>query len=141
MSSVKLYSEIFEDFDKAQNKEQRIQVLRKNDHVRFREFLAYAFNENIKFDVELPANYRPAIEPAGLNHAYLDSEVNKLYRFVENHPNRAPDFKGKKQSQIILVLLEALHKDEAALFLKLLRKDLGVKYLTKKLVEEAFPGI
>jgi hypothetical protein len=141
MGAVKLYSEIFEDFDKAKNKEERLQILRKNDHIRFRQFLIHAFDENIKFDVELPENYRPAIEPAGLNYAYLDSEVSKFYRFVENHPNRPAQFKGKKQAQIILVLLESLHKDEAALFLKLLRKDLGVKHLTKALVQEAFPGI
>jgi hypothetical protein len=42
---------------------------------------------------------------------------------------------------MFLVILEALHKDEAALLLRLVKKDLGVKFLTRKLVEEAFPGL
>ena len=70
MSAEKLYSEIFEEFDKAKNKQERLAVLRKYDHPRFREFLNCAFNPHIKFDVEIPP-YRPAIEPAGLNSTYL----------------------------------------------------------------------
>ncbi len=42
----------------------------------------FAFNPYVKFDVEVP-EYRPSIEPAGLNHTYLDMEVSKLYRFIE----------------------------------------------------------
>ena len=64
MSSVKLYSEIFEDFELAPSRADKIEVLRKNDHPRFRDFLAIAFNDNFKFDVIVPP-YRPAPEPAG----------------------------------------------------------------------------
>ena len=141
MSSEKLYTEILEDFEKATNKNERIAVLRKYDHPRFRQFLVYALDDAIKFDVELPEKYRPATEPAGLNHAYLDTEVLKLYRFIKEHPKKPVNFTGKKQTQMFLVILEALHKDEAALLLRLVKKDLGVKFLTRKLVEEAFPGL
>jgi len=141
MSSEKLYTEIFEDFDKAQNKNERIAILQRHDHPRFRQFLAYAFNDAIQFDVVLPEKYRPATEPAGLNHAYLDTEVLKLYRFIKGHPQKPVNFTGHKQTQMFLVILEALHKDESALLLRLVKKDLGVKFLTRKIVEEAFPGI
>ena len=140
MNTDKLYSEIFAEFDKAKNKTERIAVLRKYDHPRFREFLNYAFNPNVKFDVPIP-NYRPAVEPAGLNFAYLSSEVPKLYRFIIGHPMRADGLSETKQKQLLLVLLESLHKDEAELLVKLIKKDLGVKYLTMNLVMEAFPGI
>jgi hypothetical protein len=90
MSSEKLYSEIFEDFDKATTKEERIAVLRKNFHPRFAEFLQMAFHPNIIFDVRIP-NYRPAQEPAGLNFTYIDNEISKLYRFVKGHPKRPPE--------------------------------------------------
>jgi hypothetical protein len=46
MSSEKLYSEIFEDFEKATTKEEGIGVLRKNFHPRFAEFLQMAFHPN-----------------------------------------------------------------------------------------------
>ena len=81
MINGKLYSEILDEFQKAENKSQRIEILRKYDHPRFREFLQLILNTNIEFDVPIP-KYRPAIEPAGLNYTYLESEVPKLYRFI-----------------------------------------------------------
>jgi ferredoxin len=48
---------------------------------------------------------------------------------------------GKKQTQLLVVILESLHKDEAELFVKLIKKDLGVKYLTLQIVREAFPNL
>lgn len=140
MSAVKLYSEIFEDFNKSTTKADRIRVLRENDHPRFREFLQLAFNEKIEFDVQIP-KYRPALEPAGLNFAYLDTEVSKFYRFIKNHPKRPDELSPKKQTQLLLVVLESLHKDEADLLVRLIKRDLGIKHLTKNLVMEAFPGI
>ena len=140
MAADRLYSEIFEEFDKAKNKQERIAVLRKYDHPRFREFLNYAFNPHVKFDVEIP-NYRPAIEPAGLNSTYLSTEVTKMYRFIVGHPQRPEGLSDLKKKQLLTVILESLHKDEAELMCKLIKKDLGVKYLTMNLVLEAFPGM
>ena len=140
MSSEKLYSEIFEDFDKATTKDARIEVLRKNFHPRFAEFLQMAFHPNIEFDAPIP-KYRPATEPAGLNFSYLDTEISKMYRFIKGHPKRPQGLTPEKQSSILLVILESLHKDEAELLVKLMKKDLGVKFLTPKLVKEAYPNL
>jgi hypothetical protein len=115
-------------------------VLRKNYHPRFAEFLQMAFHPNIKFDVPIP-NYRPAQEPAGLNFSYLDTEISKLYRFIEGHPKRPPELTAQKQTSILLVILESLHKDEAELLVKLMKKDLGVKFLTPKLLKEAYTDL
>mgnify|MGYP003340312008 FL=1 len=136
----RLYSEIMDEFREAKNRSERIAVLRKYDHERFREFLRLAFNPNVIFDTPIP-NYRPAVEPAGLNYTYIHNEVPKLYRFIKDHPLRSPDLSEKKLSSLLVVLLESLHKDEASLLVNLFKKDLGVKYLTKQVVMEAFPGI
>jgi len=140
MSSTKLYSEIFEDFELAPTKNDKINVLRKHDHPRFRDFLVIAFNDNFKFDVIVPP-YRPALEPAGLNYAYLDSEISKLYRFIANHPKRSTNLTPKRQTDLLCSVLETLHKDEAVLLCKLIKKDLDIPFLTVKLVKESFPGI
>lgn len=140
MSFDRLYSEIFDEFQKAETKEARLTVLRKYDHPRFREFLIYAFNPSIKFDVEVP-KYRPAVEPAGLNYTYLISEVPKLYRFIVGHPQRPKELTPLKQKQLLLVILESLHKDEADLLVKLIQKKLDIKFLTLNLIREAYPGI
>lgn len=139
MSAEKLYSEIIEEFEKASTKQERIAILRKYDHPRFRTFLQAAFNPKIEFDVPIP-NYRPAVEPAGMNFAYLDAEMLKMYRFVKNHPSRPAGLTPEKQKQLLVVILESLHKDEAALLIKMLQKKLEVKFLTPNLINEALPG-
>lgn len=140
MSSEKLYSEIFDEFIVAESKSDKIAILRKYDHPRFRDFLAIALNPMFQFDVEIP-NYRPANEPAGLNYTYLDTEVSKLYRFIKNHPRRTTDITPEKKKSLLVVVLESLHKDEADLLVRCIRKDLKIQNLTSELVKEAFPGI
>jgi hypothetical protein len=140
MINNRLYSEIFEEFQKAETKADRIAVLRKYDHPRLREFLIYALNTTIEFDAEVP-NWRPAVEPAGLNYTYLESEVPKLYRFVKNHPQRPEGLTQEKQKQLLVVVLESLHKDEAQILADLIKRKFKVNNLTKKLVQEAYPGM
>ena len=141
MSSEKLYSEIFEEFEKATTKQERIAILRREGDERFRFFLQLAFNPAIEFDIVLPHMYRPAKEPAGLNYAYLDTQMPKMYRFIKNHPMRPEGFTAEKTTQQILVMLESLHRDEAAIILKIFKKEFKVKNLTHNLVKEAFPDL
>jgi hypothetical protein len=137
MAAEKLISEIFEEFEKLETKQDRIALLRKYDHPRFREFLIYALNPSIEFDVEVP-KYRPAPEPAGLNFTYLDMEMNKLYRFVKNHPKQIPGLTPEKKKSLLLVILESLHKDEAKILAELIQRKFKVNHLTVKLVQEAY---
>ena len=139
MSSNLLYSEILEEFEKAPKRADKIAVLRKNGDTRFKDFLLFAFHPEIKFDIE-PPPYRPSIEPAGLNFAYLDTEVNKLYRFITNHPKKSPDLTQKKQISLLAVILESLHAHEAELLVRMFQKDLQTPYLTANIIKEAWPG-
>lgn len=140
MSAAKLYSEIFDEFKKAITDNERILILRKYDHSKFRDFLAITFNPIFQFDVEIPS-YRPALEPAGLNHTYLDVEVSKLYRFIIGHPKRTTYITPKRQSALLCTVLESLHKDEAELLCNLINKNLKIDHLTDELVLKAFPDI
>jgi len=142
MSSAKLYSEIFGEFEKADTRVQKIDILRKYDHPRMRLFFQFLFSPRIVFDVDIP-DYRPAVEPAGLNWTYLDTEVIKLYRFIENNVfgNQRTNITPERKKSLLITVLESLHKDEAVILVNLLKKDLGIKYLTPNIVSEAFPGI
>lgn len=138
-----LYSEIFEEFNKANGREARIAVLRKygNTNVWFREFLNYAFNPKINFEVSQIPNYKPSVDPAGLNYTYLNHELRRLYIFIVGHPKRIAKLDPRKEARILNALLGALHKDEAALLVKLFSKKLDIKYLSPRLVKEAFPHL
>ncbi len=140
MFDGKLYTEILDEFQKAQTKQERIAVLKKYDHKNFREFLYYALEPTIEFDVEVP-NYRPAPEPAGLNYTYLDLEVKKLYRFIKDHKLRPAGLTPEKQKQLLVVVLESLYKDEAELLTKVVQKKFKIPNLTIKLIQEAYPGM
>lgn len=137
MIKGKLFSEIFQEFQNATTKQDRINVLKKYDHPSFRKFLFYIFNPDIEFDVVVP-KYRPAPEPAGLNYTYLDLEVEKLYRFIKNDPKRPEGLTSEKQKQLLVVILESLHTDEADLLVKVMTNKFNIPYLTKGLISEAF---
>ena len=136
MSAEKLYSEILEDFEAAPDKASKLNVLRKYDHKMFREFLEASFNPAVVFDVEVP-NYKPDNSPAGLNMTYLDMEMNKLYRFVKNHPKRT-NVEPKKLTRLLEIILVSLHKDEAELLVKCIRKEIKIPFLTPKIIREAY---
>lgn len=139
---AKLYSEILEEFDKAPTRAEKLAVLRKHDHPRLREFFTMVYNPGFEFNVDIP-EYRPAPEPAGLNYTYLDVEVPKLYRFIKDHPRlEGAEINEKKKSELLLTVLESLHKDEAALLCKVIKdKDVGVKYLTPRILIDAYQHI
>ena len=140
MLQGKLYSEILEEFQKCETIKERIDLLTKYKHERFKNFLFLAFNPDIIFDVEIP-KYRPAPEPAGLNFTYLHNEIDKLYRFIKNHPARPQGLTPDKQRQLLVVILESLYKDEAELLIKMMKKNLEVKFLTPNLILEVYPDI
>jgi hypothetical protein len=135
-----MYHEIIDLFEKQTTKVERIAVLQKNADKNFVGFLCLALDPNVSFDVEIP-EYRPSNDPAGLNVLYLHNEVNKLYRFIKNHPRRAEGLTADKQKSLLTSVLEALHKDEAELLVRCIQKDLRIPFLTPKLVKEAFPGV
>jgi hypothetical protein len=135
-----LYSEILELFQKAETRKDKIEVLKRFGNPTFKEFLNYTFNPEVKFDVEIP-QYKSSRDPAGLNLTYFDDELKRTYRFIVGHPKRAGSLTPKKQKELLTILLETLHKDEADLYVKMLRKDLKVPFLTKKLVKEVFPDL
>jgi len=140
MSSEVLYFEFFEAFEKAETRADKVEMLRKYANNRFIDFLAGAFDPNIEFDVEIP-NYKPSLDPAGLTMTNLEMEVPKLYRFVKNHPMRPSGLTAKRQTELLLVILESMHHKDSELLVGMLKKKLPIKGLTSKLVNEAFPQI
>ncbi len=142
MPQEKLYSEIFDEFEQLPSRKERVEFLSKHSDKVFTTFLEMAFNKDIQFDVgSLPDTYRPALEPAGLNYTYLNLEVPKLWRFIVGNPKKPEGLTEEKQRKLLVVILEALHADEAKLFVNMFAKDLKVRYLTPKLVKEVFPHL
>ena len=141
MNFNRMYPEIFIEFQTATTRKEKIDVLRRYDSGRFREFLFLMFSPNVEFDVEIPKTYKVNPEPEGMTMSTLHIEVSRLYRFVKGHPKKAVGLTGEKQKNLLINVLESIHKDEAELLIKVMKRDVKIPYLTAQIVKEAFPGI
>ena len=134
-----MYSEIFAQFGLLKTEAERIALLQKYGTFNFKEFLNYAFNPRIKFDVKGIPPYKPSIMPVGLSESYLHHEVRKLYMFIPVHSKYRAKLNEHREQTILRDVLSALHPTEADLLIKTIQKTLKVKNLTPGLIKKAFP--
>lgn len=131
--------EIIEEFNKAAGKKTRIAVLHKYQDVwALKDLLRGTFDDTIQFN--LPEGSPPYTEnrPESTPSTLLKKHKEIGIFVIGGSGDRLPSF---KREQRFVQLLESIHPADAKLVLGMKAKDLGVKYLTKKLVEEAFPGL
>lgn len=133
--------EIFEEFEKAETRQQKIEVLRKNDRMTLRNVLQGAFHPAIQYVFKKSVEYKPSDSPPGMAYANLDTEFRRVYLFVEGAKSVDPKLTLERKKQILIQILETLEAKEATVFMNMILKNLKVKGLTAKLVEEAFPGL
>ena len=131
--------EIFEEFKKAEGRDGRLEVLKKySDNWAFRDILRGSFDESLVFNIP---EGRPPFTPN--EPQSVPSSLNKLHKdfgwFVQGGAgDRLPAFKRENK---FIGLLEAIHPEDAELVLKMVAKKAPCRYITKKLVQEAFPDL
>lgn len=138
---MKQIYEVFEEFEKAKGKQERIEVLRKNDSSALRSVLNYTFNPNVQFVFEKVPYYKPEQVPPGMGYSSIHSELNRLYLFEKNSPRVAQNLSQERKEQILIQMLEALEAKEAVVFMNMILKNLKIKGLNADIVKEAFPDI
>jgi len=134
--------EIFDEFELAKNKKERMAVIEKNLSKTLVDVLALTYHPNSQWLIkEIPDNYKiPTDMLPGLSGTQLSTELRKLYLFQKGHPS-AEQLTEQKRTQLLLQLLEALEPREAEVVLGIFQKDQGVKGLDYKFVKEAFPDL
>lgn len=133
--------EVFDAFEKAPTKNEKIAVLQQNSSNALYAVLQMAFDPSIEFLTDRVPLYQPDDAPPGLGYSTLDQELNRIYLFVKDHPRIPPGLTDQRREQILVQMLEALEAREATVLMNMILKDLKVKGLTAKIVKEAFPGI
>lgn len=134
--------EIFDKFDRATTKEARITVLRTYANPTFIQFLQKVFDENVKFYTnKFPDLYKePENMMPGIEYSTIHQELKRTYLFeVDNPAGQALPI--EKRNLLLTQILESLHPREADFFVRMMAKNLKVKYLTPNLIKEALPGI
>jgi hypothetical protein len=133
--------EIFDEFEVAKNKKERMAVIQKNLSKVLVDVLELTFHPDIKWKIkEMPDNLSLKPIPAGMSHCQLSTELRKLYMFRQGHPT-AENLNTRKQNELLIQLLESLEPREAEVVMGIFRKDQGVIGLDYKFVKEAFPNL
>jgi hypothetical protein len=134
--------EVFDEFEQASTKAERMKVIEKNLSTTLCQVLQLTFHPNFQWKVkEMPEDYRvPDVSIAGMSYCQLSTELRKLYLFQEGHPSSA-NITPRKQNELLIQLLESLEPREAEVVIGIFQKDQGVKGLNYKFVKEAFPSM
>jgi hypothetical protein len=134
--------EVFDDFEQAKSKKERMNVIQKNLSTTLVKVLEMAYHPQIQWKVnELPHNYRlPTDTLPGITYDSLDSQLRRMYMFNVGNET-AEKLTSKRQEELLSQILDSIEPREAEIILGIFQKDLGVKGLDYKFVKEAFPNM
>jgi len=131
--------EIFDEFELARNKKERMDVIGRNLSKTLVDVLKLTFHPGYQWWItEIPEQYRmPPDTLPGISRTQISTELRKLYLFQKGNPG-ADQLKPEKRIQLLCQLLEGLEPRESEVVMGILRKDQGVEGLDYKFVKEAF---
>jgi len=131
--------EIFEEYKNAASREDRLEVLKKySDNYAFRDILRGTFDDSIEFN--LPEG-RPPFTPNKPESA--PTTLLKMHREFGLYVSggRGDSLPAYKRENKFIQLLEGIHPEDAEYVLKMVAKKPPVRYITKKIVQEAYPNL
>lgn len=138
--ALKNIYEVFNEFKNAKTKQERIDVLRKNDSWALKSVLQGVFDPSVKFTVKVP-DYKKVDVPPGMSYDHMTSALQRAYLFQEGNPRTPSGLTDKRKTELLIQILESLEPKEAEVFANMMKKDLKIPYLTQALVNEAFQGL
>jgi len=130
-------AEILKKASEIEKKADKIEWIRRNDSPALRALLKYAFDPKVKF---LLPEGAPPYKPNELPdlQSVLYSELRKLYLFIEGGND---NLKPTRREYLFIQLLENLDKEDAELIAAVKDKKVPYKGITKKFVDEIYPGL
>lgn len=133
--------EIFDEFEEAETKKDKMDVIQKNLSQTLVQVLELTYHPEINWSVnEMPDNYKIPDTKPGISNCQLSTEIRKLYLFRKGNPT-ADALTPRKRKELLIQLLESLEPREAEVIIGIFKKDQGVKGLDYKFVKEAFPSL
>ena len=122
----------------SKGKDEKIDVLRKNNSQPLRMILRYTYDPKIKFnlpDVRPPWNRNGLVDI----HGMLYTEARQLRLFIVGGPYDGRISRLKTEMKFI-EMLESVDDKDAEILANMIEKK-PIKGITKAVLEEAFPGI
>ena len=135
-----LLPEIFDKVQKADDNQQRIEILKKNNSPVMIDLLKMNFHPDIK--MKLPEGAPPFKKtgiPMGMAESNLYKEMRRMYTWITPPPN----LNRIKSETLFIQLLESINEKEADLLCAVKDKSMTSLYpaVTYDLVNETFPGL
>ena len=135
-----LIPEVFKQFEGLTKKEDKISLLKAQNHPALRDILRIAFDADVVS--VLPKGAPPYTKddaPEGYSPTSL-FRAHKQFKYFFKGPiaNQAEPI---RREGIFLNTIESLHPSESEVLISAKDKNLKVKGLTKALIDEAFPGL
>lgn len=141
MAKKILVSEVLDLVAKTDSRKEKIEILRKYNSLELRDILKGAFDDTVQFI--LPKGLPPIDEDEKRKYdkAHLARETKKFRYFVKNGPGEQVN--SMRREKMFIDLLYRIDSSEVPLVCHMKDKTLDGVYkgLTKKVVQEAFPGL
>lgn len=134
---AKYIYEVLQEAQKKRTKAEKIEVLKSNESWALKDVLRGSMDSTVKW---LIPNGEPPYTPSeGHNHpSNLLRENTKFAYFVEGGPHK--DLPKFKRERLFIGMLEGIHPEDAKLVIDMINKT-PPKYITRPIVQEAFPGL
>lgn len=138
--------EVLEKAAEASSKEDKIKILQENNHLALRDILRGGMDDTITFN--LPECKPPHDDPnrVGFSRNSLYNQTKRFKYFVKGGPGE--NMHPAKLEKMFIGILETIHPKEGELLVlmkdkRLIKSNNSAHYsgITKKLVQEAFPGL
>lgn len=130
--------ELIEEVAKASKKADKLKLLKTmNEEHALKDILKGTYDDRIKWLIPKgSAPYTPASEESA------PSNLRKRYKEFAYFAMGGPGTKmpAVKREKMFLSLIESIHPNDAKLVVDMINKK-NIKGITKKLVQEAFPGM
>lgn len=131
--------EHLEKVSKAKNRADKIKLLQEQDkNWAMKDLLRGTFDDAVQWLLPSgPVPYEPA--PENSHPSNWTQHNKKLAYFVKGGPGEK--MSTIKREKMFLDILETVHPRDAELLAGMINKQLPIKGVTKKLVQEAFPNL
>lgn len=135
---AKYVFEIFDEVSKSKKRDEKIKVLKQNaNNWAVKDIIRGSLDSKVEWN--LPEGSPPFNKSEAHNHpAELQREYKQFAWFVKGGKgDKLPAF---KRERIFIGLLEGVHPNDAQVIVDMINKK-APKGITRKIVEEAFPGL
>lgn len=134
--------EVFDEFELAKNKKERMEVIGRNLSKTLHDVLLLTYHPDYQWKIkQFPEQYVPNLDNKnGFSYLQLSTELRKLYLFQIGDPT-AEKLDERKRNEILIQMLESLEPREAEVLNGIFNKDQHVRHLDYDFVKEAFPDM